>query len=73
MIYGAKWILSPQLVYIKIPNQSWEGYDVDILSYIDICAEFIEKFSFKVVKQLLVIGPTGRYFVLEDNSNIRTL
>ncbi|PHT60112.1 hypothetical protein CQW23_02475 [Capsicum baccatum] len=44
-----------------------------MLSYIDIYVEFIEKFGFKAVKQLLVTGPTGRYFMLKDDSRIRTL
>ncbi|KAM3218401.1 hypothetical protein P3L10_022931 [Capsicum annuum] len=71
--YGEKWILSPQLVYTKKLNQCWRGYDVDLLSYIDLTTEFTGKFGFKVVKQLLVTGPNGKYFLLEDDSSIRTL
>ncbi|KAF3659192.1 hypothetical protein FXO38_12803 [Capsicum annuum] len=58
---------------IKKLNQSWEGYDVDLLSYIDITTVFIEKLDFKVVKQLLVTGPNGKYFLLKDDLSIRTL
>jgi len=71
--YGGKWVLSPQVVYIKKLNETWHGYDVDLLSYIDICSEFIEKYGFRAMKQLLVTGPTGRYYLLEDDSSIRTL
>ncbi|WMV39055.1 hypothetical protein MTR67_032440 [Solanum verrucosum] len=35
--------------------------------------EFIEKCGFRVVKQLLITGPTGTYYLLEDDSSIRTL
>ena len=71
--YGGKWVLSPQVVYIKKLNETWHGYDVDLLSYIDICSEFINKCGFRAVKQMLVTGPTGRYYLLEDDSSIRTL
>ncbi|KAM3358010.1 hypothetical protein P3S68_020941 [Capsicum galapagoense] len=71
--YGGKWVLSPQLVYIKKLSQSWKEYAIDMLSYIDIYVEFIETFGFKAVKQLLVTGPSGRYFMLKDDSSIRTL
>jgi len=46
---------------------------VNFLSYIDICSNFVEKYDFGVVKQLLVIGPTCRYYLLKDDSSIRTL
>lgn len=60
--YGGKWVLSPQVVYIKKLNETWHDYDVDLLSYIDICSEFIEKCEFRAVKQMLVTvtGPTDR-------------
>ena len=71
--YGGKWVLSPQVVYIKKLNETWHGYDVKLLSYIDICSEFINKCGFRAVKQMLVTGPTGRYYLLENDSSIRTL
>lgn len=71
--YGGKWVLSPQVVYIKKLNETWHGYDVDLLSYIDICLEFINKCGFRAVKQMLVTAPTGRYYLLENDSSIRTL
>ncbi|PHU11317.1 hypothetical protein BC332_18247 [Capsicum chinense] len=54
-------------------NQYWRGYDVDLLSYIDLTTEFTGNFGFKVIKQLLITGPNGEYFFLEDDSSIRTL
>ncbi|PHT86218.1 hypothetical protein T459_08324 [Capsicum annuum] len=67
--YEGKWVLSPQLVYIKKLNQTWEGYDIDLLSYIDITTEFTEKFSFMIVKELLVTSPNGTDAELEEEDN----
>lgn len=50
-----------------------KGNDMDLLSYIDICLESTENFGFREVKQLLVTGPSGRYYLVEDDSSIRTL
>lgn len=62
---GGKWVLTPQAVYIKKLNHVWQGYDVDVFSYIDICSKYTENFGFRKVKQLLVTGPSGRYYLVE--------
>ncbi|PHT78829.1 hypothetical protein T459_16881 [Capsicum annuum] len=43
-----------------------------MLSYIDICAEFIEKFDFTAVKKLLVTRPTdeGETTVMASNISL---
>lgn len=48
----------PQLGYSKTLIHIWKGYDVDLLSYIDIYREYKEKLGVIKVKQLLVIGPS---------------
>ncbi|KAH0734613.1 hypothetical protein KY285_010320 [Solanum tuberosum] len=37
----------------------WRGYEVDLLSYIDVCREFKEKLAFSEVRQLLFTAPSG--------------
>ncbi|KAK4358736.1 hypothetical protein RND71_020965 [Anisodus tanguticus] len=71
--HDSKWVLNPQVVYIRKYNHVWEGYDPNLLSYIDICKEYTEKLGFRVVKQLLVTGPSGRYYFVEIDARIRTL
>ncbi|MCD7452496.1 hypothetical protein HAX54_017125 [Datura stramonium] len=71
--YGGIWVREPQLVYIKKLIHVWKEYDVDLLSYIDICREYKEKLEFTEVKQLLVVGPSGRFYALEGDEGIRTL
>ena len=41
--YGGKWVLTPNVIYIKKFTHVWKEYDLDLLSYIDICEEFHEK------------------------------
>lgn len=44
------------------------------MSYIDICKEFkSEKFGLIEVKQLLVIEPSGRYYVVVGEEGVRAL
>ncbi|XP_009759260.1 uncharacterized protein [Nicotiana sylvestris] len=71
--YGGRWVLKPQIVYIKKLTYVLQAYDVDLLSYIDICSEYVEKCGFKKVEQLLITGPSSRYFLVEGDSGIRTL
>lgn len=50
-----------------------QDFDVDLLSYIDICAEYTKKLGFSKVKQILVNRPSGRYFLIEDDACIITM
>ena len=47
--YGGKWVLTPNVIYIKKFTHVWKEYDPDLLSYIDICEEFHEKLGFSKV------------------------
>ena len=71
--YGGKWVLTPNVIYIKKFTHVWKEYDPDLLSYIDICEEFHEKLGFSKVQQLLLKGPSGRYYLIEGDSGIRTI
>ncbi|KAF3647997.1 hypothetical protein FXO37_19664 [Capsicum annuum] len=56
---GGKWILTPQLTYLKKLAHIWERYGPYIYIYI--------------YKQLLCIGPFGEYYLVEGDAGIRTL
>ncbi|XP_069152409.1 uncharacterized protein [Solanum lycopersicum] len=71
--YGGKWVLTPNVIYIKKFTHVWKEYDPDLLSYIDICEKFHEKLGFSKVQQLLLKGPSGRYYLIEGDSGIRTI
>jgi len=44
-----------------------------LLSYKDLCEEFKEELGYFKVKQLLVAGPSGRYYIVEGDDGIRAL
>ncbi|XP_049386596.1 uncharacterized protein LOC125850800 [Solanum stenotomum] len=71
--YGGQWFRKPQLVYHKKLIHLWRGYEVDLLSYIDVCREFKEKLAFSEVRQLLFTAPSGGFYVIEGDEGIRTL
>ncbi|KAH0633872.1 hypothetical protein KY284_036658 [Solanum tuberosum] len=71
--YGGKWVLKPEVMYLKKLKHMMQDFDADLLSYIDICAEYTEKLGFSKVKQVLVNGPSGRYFLIENDACIIAL
>lgn len=71
--YGGQWFRKPQLVYHKKLIHVWRGYEVDLLSYIDVCREFKEKLAFSEVWQLLFTAPSGGFYVIVGDEGIRTL
>ncbi|WMV23703.1 hypothetical protein MTR67_017088 [Solanum verrucosum] len=71
--YGGRWILIPTVIYIKKLTHVWKEYDPNLLSYIDICEEFHEKLGFSKVQQLLLKGPSWRYYLIEGDFGIRTI
>ncbi|WMV33177.1 hypothetical protein MTR67_026562 [Solanum verrucosum] len=71
--YGGKWALTPQVNYIKKLTHIWKEYDPDLLSYIDLCSEYTEQLCFSKVKQLLCLGPSDKYYLVEGDSGFRTL
>ncbi|KAG5624865.1 hypothetical protein H5410_010083 [Solanum commersonii] len=71
--YGGKWIREPKLLYERKLVHKWEGYDSDLLSYIDITNEYINILGYVGVQQLLVSVPSGKYYEIEGDEGIRTL
>lgn len=69
--YGGKWVLKPEVMYLKKLKHMMQDFDADLLSYIDICAEYTEKLGFS--KGRLVNGPSGRYFLIENDACIIAL
>ncbi|KAH0773737.1 hypothetical protein KY290_010874 [Solanum tuberosum] len=51
----------------------WHEFDPDLLSYKDLCEEFKKELGYFKVKQLLVAGPSGRYYIVEGDDGIRAL
>ncbi|KAH0650879.1 hypothetical protein KY284_030791 [Solanum tuberosum] len=50
--YGGKWVLKPEVMYLKKLKHMMQDFDADLLSYIDICAEYTEKLGFSKVSEL---------------------
>ncbi|KAJ8567048.1 hypothetical protein K7X08_019256 [Anisodus acutangulus] len=63
--HGGEWIT--HMVH------TWKEYDYDILSYLDLVEEFVSELGYVGVQQLVVCGPSGRYYEVEDDVGIRTL
>ncbi|KAG5605189.1 hypothetical protein H5410_026681 [Solanum commersonii] len=70
--YGGNWVISPKLGYSIKFQHTWY-YNTCLVCYDDLCEAFTSKFGFKEVQQLLVTGPSGTYYVIEDNDGIKTL
>ncbi|XP_075080398.1 uncharacterized protein LOC142165909 [Nicotiana tabacum] len=71
--YGDEWVLEPTLSYTKRDVHLLSGYEVDHLSYIDLCKEYTEVIGFVEVQQLIFIDPSGRYFLLDGDEGIRKI
>ncbi|XP_060179076.1 uncharacterized protein LOC132609216 isoform X2 [Lycium barbarum] len=71
--HGGVWIRDPKLLYSIKNVHKWEGYDPDLLSYIDIVNEYKNSLGFVGVQQLIVSVPSGKYYEIEGDDGIRTL
>jgi len=71
--YGGSWVISPLLVYTKKLVHSWLNFDPELLSHKDICDEFTSKLGLSRVKQLLVTGPSGKYYIVDGDDGIRAI
>ncbi|KAM3287920.1 hypothetical protein P3S67_021350 [Capsicum chacoense] len=71
--YGGSWFISPDLAYIKKLVHSWCLFDPELLSHKDICDEFTLRLGLSQVKQLLVTGPSGKYYIIDGDSGIRAI
>ncbi|KAK4380282.1 hypothetical protein RND71_002144 [Anisodus tanguticus] len=70
--YGGEWIKVPKLVYLRKFVHTWEGYDSDLLCFSDLVDQF-KNLGFIGVQQLVLNGPSGKYYEMEFDTGIRTL
>ncbi|KAM3395165.1 hypothetical protein P3S68_004170 [Capsicum galapagoense] len=71
--YGGSWVISPELVYNKKFVHLWHRFDPELLSHKDICDEFTLRLGLSQVKQLLVTGPSGKYYIVDGHSGIKAI
>ncbi|KAJ8533118.1 hypothetical protein K7X08_016007 [Anisodus acutangulus] len=71
--HDGEWITKPYVLYSKKYVHLWRGYDSDLLSFKDLVDEFNEKLGFVGVQQLIIAGPSDKYYEIEDDVEIRQL
>ena len=71
--HGGEWVNNREPHYEKKWVHYWKGYDPDLLSFIDLVKEYIDKLDFIGVQQLIVLAPSGKYFEIVGDEGIRTL
>ncbi|KAH0708907.1 hypothetical protein KY284_010334 [Solanum tuberosum] len=71
--YGGKWITKPLLVYDKKYVATRRDISADLLDYDKIVEEYTKKLGFVLVKQILVKGPSRKFYLLEGSEGIKTL
>ncbi|KAH0761844.1 hypothetical protein KY290_017917 [Solanum tuberosum] len=71
--YGGKWITKPLLVYDKKYVATRRDTSADLLDYDKIVEEYTKDLGFVLVKQILVKGPSGKFYLLEGSEGIKTL
>nr|XP_033509383.1 uncharacterized protein LOC108943439 [Nicotiana tomentosiformis] len=67
------WVFSPKIVYNKMLVHTLSGYVSYLVKYDFICEEFTKELGFSSVTQLLVTGPSGRYYLVTDDEGVKTL
>ncbi|KAH0669360.1 hypothetical protein KY285_023519 [Solanum tuberosum] len=71
--HGGEWLTSPEPHYDRGCVTYWKGYDPDLISFIDLVNEYINKLGFVGVQELIVLAPTGKYFEIIGDERVRTL
>lgn len=71
--YGGEWIREQKILYSRNLVRKWEGYDSDLLSFINIVNEYNGTLGFLGVQQLIVSFPSGKYYEIVGDQGIRTL
>ncbi|XP_049397436.1 uncharacterized protein LOC125861621 [Solanum stenotomum] len=71
--YGGKWITKPLLVCDKKYVATRRNTSADLLDYDKIVEEYTKDLGFVLVKQILVKGPSGKFYLLEGSEGIKTL
>ncbi|KAK4356367.1 hypothetical protein RND71_025338 [Anisodus tanguticus] len=70
--YGGERIKVPKLVYSLKFVHTWEGYGSELLCFSDLVDQF-KNLGFIGVQQLVVAGPSEKYYEMEFDTGIRTL
>ncbi|WMV19820.1 hypothetical protein MTR67_013205 [Solanum verrucosum] len=71
--HGGEWLTSPEPHYDRGCLTYLKGYDPDLISFIDLVNEYINKLGFIGVQELIVLTPTGKYFEIIGDEGVRTL
>ena len=71
--YGGSWVISPLLAYTKKLVHSWLNFDPELLSHKDIYDEFTSKLGLSRVKQLLIIVPSEKYYIVDGDDGNRAI
>jgi len=71
--HGGKWTLKPHLLYDERYVHSLRAFNSNHLNLIDIKEVFENNLGFVLVKQVLVKGPSGNLFLVQDSDGIRIL
>ncbi|KAK6786380.1 hypothetical protein RDI58_014905 [Solanum bulbocastanum] len=71
--YGGEWLTSLEPHYDRGCVTYWKRYDPDLISFIDLVNEYINKLGFVGVQELIVLAPFGNYFETIDDEGVRTL
>ncbi|KAH0737097.1 hypothetical protein KY290_035802 [Solanum tuberosum] len=71
--HGGEWLTSPEPHYDRGCVTYWKGYDPDLISFIDLVNEYINKLGFVGVQELIVLAPTGKYFEIIGDEGVKTL
>ncbi|XP_049378217.1 uncharacterized protein LOC125843004 [Solanum stenotomum] len=71
--HGGKWTLKPHLLYDERYVHSLRAFNSNHLNLIDIKEVFENNLDFVLVKQVLVKGPFGNLFLVQDSDGIRIL
>ncbi|KAH0697521.1 hypothetical protein KY290_015391 [Solanum tuberosum] len=71
--HDGEWLTSPELHYDRGCVTYWKGYDPDLISFIDLVNEYINKLGFVGVQELIELAPTGKYFEIIGDEGVRTL
>ncbi|KAK6783898.1 hypothetical protein RDI58_017352 [Solanum bulbocastanum] len=71
--YGGKWITKPLLVYDEKYVATRRDTNADLLDYDKIVEKYTKNLGFVLVKQILVKGPFGKFYLLHGSEGIKTL
>ncbi|KAK6777829.1 hypothetical protein RDI58_024547 [Solanum bulbocastanum] len=65
--HGGEWLTSPEPHYDRGYATYCKGYDPELISFIDLLNEYINKLDSVGVQELIVLASTGKYFKIIDD------